>query len=211
MESDAPRNGGEQAGTPPESVHRKQHWHIVTLLKNADAPVRHDGLEVGPGDWVTWELEVPSGSTVGLALRLPADAPVESFGPFAALDVNIVDLDGSNRKVEITAYDAAELPEPSPSFDFVMVVVLKPEEPILPQSEQTAALTAEEPVDPDASLKIDKLSKPPGSGPGGRPKVFPPLEGGRWQKILVEVGPTPLVSLWSDWSDPDPPAEGSNP
>lgn len=209
MESKAPQNG-EDTGTPPEETHRKQHWHIVTLLKNSAAPVRHDGLEVGSGEWVTWELEVPSGSTVGLALRLPADAPVWSFGPFAALDVNVVDLDGSNRKVEITAYDAAGLPESSLSFDFVIGVVLKPEEPVPPQSEPTAALTLEEPLDPDTSLKIDKLSKPPGIGPGGRPKVFPPLEGGRWQKVLVVVEATPLVSLWSDWSEPAPP-EGSNP
>lgn len=209
MEPCAPRGEGQEPPAPPES--RVPDWHVVTLERShlrsdsSGSPVR-GSLEIRPGDELTWQVEVTSGARVGLGLRLPAGAPVRSFGPFAALSVDVVDQGGIDRLVAINA-DAGDFPEPSLSFEFALVVFPGAEAPAPSPAEQTMALTEEEdPADPDTSLKIDKLSKPPDSGPGGRRKKHPFYGEGRWQKILVDATPSPGVDLWLD---PDPPAAGS--
>jgi hypothetical protein len=213
MESDAPRDEDVEptAPTGPEE-RRVPDWHIVTLpdsllRRSSGAPMR-GRLEVRPGDEVIWQIEVPPGSRVGLGLRLPEGAPVRSFGPFAALDVSVLDLDGINRNVEIVAA-AGDFPGPSLSLDFAMVILERLEVLAPRPAEPVMALTEGDPTDPtDTSLKIDKMSKPPDANPGGRRKKFPFFGEGRWQKILVDVTATPGVNLWLD---PGPPSEGSNP
>jgi hypothetical protein len=213
MESDASREGQEEppAPTGPEE-RRVPDLHIVTLpesllRKSSDEPM-HGRLEVRPGDEVIWQVEVPLGSRVGLGLRLPEGTPVRSFGPFAALDVSVLDPDGVNRKVEIVAA-AGDFPGPSLSLDFAMVILERLEILVPQPAEPVMALTEGDPTDPtDTSLKIDKMSKPPDVNPGKGRKKFPFFGEGRWQKILVDVTATPVVNLWLD---PEPPSEASNP
>lgn len=204
MTSDVPHHGQEEPGTPTEQERRRGPYRYIVTLK-PEPTVRREGFTVESADSVTWRVEARPGTYVGLGLRMPANVPIRSFGPFDALEVNSAYLENGNCRIDITGSGTEGFPGDSLTFDFE-VVILKDEAAILLETERMETVTEEEPPT-DSELKIDKLSKPPTSVPEGRWKAWLRWEEG-WHKILVEAARAPVVS---PWSEPDPPAGDWNP
>lgn len=154
-------------------------------IEDWQAPV---DVQLMPAESVTWELDVDSGVTVGIALRSSPSAERGRLGPFSRLELGGSPLGNGRHRVRITGYHASPSPREGVSYHYALTVLAQ---------EERVSLQTVEPPSTGSGLMVDKSGEPPGID-----RDRPLRLASDWQRVFLKIAPAAAAV-----PEPEPAAE----